>query len=333
MKYRVALFFLAVIGLASPGLGLEPTEQAFSQFTIGKSTHFIYRREGLRVWTNDESIALLESAYSYYSDLFQRRLSYIVNIRDQIADEPSATNTLGLDSSHILLKFPIRFGINADEKGLAYHFLTHELLHCWIGGNTKSHGDIIEALVQYQTDLFLSENNYFPDRNVTEAATMEKDASQIAKAYREFHKLRDASPQAYLRLLKDMAAAFAATKDGQSVEVEPLLRKHLGSGLLGNISAHARSETNARQGWAGIAIQDAGVVVNRVLPASPAEKAGLRPGDVILDWNDERVRGKRDFVQRVGTTAVGTTIKLRILRDNDVQTINLQIVEKSSPIQ
>ena len=58
-----------------------------------------------------------------------------------------------------------------------------------------------------------------------------------------------------------------------------------------------------------------GVVVNGVEHASPAEKAGVKKGDVIVAFGGEPIRNAQDLRNRVGLAAVGTDAPLTVLRD------------------
>ena len=58
-----------------------------------------------------------------------------------------------------------------------------------------------------------------------------------------------------------------------------------------------------------------GVVVNGVEPASPAEKAGIKKGDVIVAFRGEPVKSAQDLRNRIGLAAVGTDAPLTVLRD------------------
>jgi serine protease DegQ len=84
-----------------------------------------------------------------------------------------------------------------------------------------------------------------------------------------------------------------------------------------------------RRGRLGIAVQsltpdlaealslDAkeGVVVNGVEPASPAEKAGIKKGDVIVALRGEPIKSAQDLRNRIGLAAVGSDARLTVLRD------------------
>jgi Do/DeqQ family serine protease len=58
-----------------------------------------------------------------------------------------------------------------------------------------------------------------------------------------------------------------------------------------------------------------GVVVNGVEPASPADKAGIKRGDVIVAFRGEPLKSARDLRNRIGLAVVGTDAPLTVLRD------------------
>lgn len=60
--------------------------------------------------------------------------------------------------------------------------------------------------------------------------------------------------------------------------------------------------------------KDEGAAITRVLPKSPADKAGLLAGDIVLQFNGEKVEGSRDLQRRTSATKPGDTSNLTILR-------------------
>jgi len=76
----------------------------------------------------------------------------------------------------------------------------------------------------------------------------------------------------------------------------------------------------------GVRIADGptvGVVIEEVQPDSPAEKAGLKQSDVIVEFDGEHVRSARQFGRLVQETPPGRTVKATITRDG--QKKDLQI--------
>jgi len=58
-----------------------------------------------------------------------------------------------------------------------------------------------------------------------------------------------------------------------------------------------------------------GIVLNRVEPGGPGEKAGLEAGDVITDLNGQAVHKGQDFVDAIAQTPVGSQVHLTYVRD------------------
>jgi serine protease Do len=71
-------------------------------------------------------------------------------------------------------------------------------------------------------------------------------------------------------------------------------------------------------------------VVRRVAPGSPAASAGIRKGDVILTLNGDRVRGPLDWEVALLDVGVGSTARLRYLRDGQDHEAELQVKELPS---
>jgi serine protease Do len=64
-----------------------------------------------------------------------------------------------------------------------------------------------------------------------------------------------------------------------------------------------------------------------VLPGSPAQKAGLQIGDVILRYDDHRPTDERALLRAIASTPVGETMKLLVRRDGVERTIPVMAAE------
>ncbi|HHH38668.1 MAG TPA: Do family serine endopeptidase [Sedimenticola sp.] len=94
-----------------------------------------------------------------------------------------------------------------------------------------------------------------------------------------------------------------------------------------------------RRGQLGVVIQDIsprlkeafglpgiqGAVVTRVLEGSPARRAGLKTGDVILAVNGKTVDNSSDLRNTIGFLPVGERIRLTVLRDGRKRTLKATI--------
>ena len=73
--------------------------------------------------------------------------------------------------------------------------------------------------------------------------------------------------------------------------------------------------------------EEAGVTIDEVRPDSPAEKAGLKRADVIVEFDGEHVRSARQFSRLVQETAPGRRVKATILRDTQKKDVELVVPE------
>ena len=72
---------------------------------------------------------------------------------------------------------------------------------------------------------------------------------------------------------------------------------------------------------------NAGVLVAQVQPGSAADKAGIKPEDVILNINGHAVQSYRDLRNTIGLLRVGDKLTLEIQRNGKRQTINTSVGE------
>ena len=70
-----------------------------------------------------------------------------------------------------------------------------------------------------------------------------------------------------------------------------------------------------------------GAVVGTVARGKPAAKAGIEPGDVILEFNGKPVKNRDELVATVVATRPGTTVPVKILRDKQEKTVSLTVDE------
>ena len=73
-----------------------------------------------------------------------------------------------------------------------------------------------------------------------------------------------------------------------------------------------------------------GVVVNGVVPNSPAANAGLEIGDIVSRFRGERVRAEKDedvgqFQRLVALTPIGSTVPVEILREGERQSLEITL--------
>jgi serine protease Do len=113
------------------------------------------------------------------------------------------------------------------------------------------------------------------------------------------------------------------------------------SSLAKPIIAELKEQGHIDRGWLGVSIQELtpdltqgmglnsgeGALVAAVQDGSPAEKAGLRPGDVVVGFGEHDITSPRDLSRVVAEAASGATVPVRIWRDGSQRTIDVRIAE------
>ncbi|MFM8758803.1 MAG: DegQ family serine endoprotease [Methylophilaceae bacterium] len=93
------------------------------------------------------------------------------------------------------------------------------------------------------------------------------------------------------------------------------------------------------RGWLGIAIQEmskelaesfglkntAGALIAGIEKSSPAEKAGLEPGDVIVKFDGKVIASSNDLPRVVAATKPGKTVQAEIMRKGSLKTISVTV--------
>ncbi|HEY7285071.1 MAG TPA: trypsin-like peptidase domain-containing protein [Vicinamibacterales bacterium] len=72
---------------------------------------------------------------------------------------------------------------------------------------------------------------------------------------------------------------------------------------------------------------NSGSLISAVNPNGPADKAGLRPGDVVTEFNGKPVKDSDALVAMVVQTKPGTSVPLTVYRDNQKKSMNITIDE------
>jgi Do/DeqQ family serine protease len=125
------------------------------------------------------------------------------------------------------------------------------------------------------------------------------------------------------------------TPSGGNVGIGFAIPSDLAREILKQLLAHGE----VRRGTLGVQAQDlneelaamlqvapgSGAVVTRVLPGSPADTAGLRPGDVIRELAGRPVRSRADLANAEGLAPIGERLRLRFLREGREREVLLEL--------
>jgi S1-C subfamily serine protease len=72
-----------------------------------------------------------------------------------------------------------------------------------------------------------------------------------------------------------------------------------------------------------------GVMIVSLEPGSPAERAGLKPGDVIVEFADKPVASIDDLQRLLSSDCVGAATEIKVVRTTEIHV--LRIVPAESP--
>jgi len=111
--------------------------------------------------------------------------------------------------------------------------------------------------------------------------------------------------------------------------------------MVQSVMKQLLKEGKVTRGWLGVSIQSItpglakefglkngrGAIVSDVLKGSPAEKAGLRRGDVILEVNDKTVNDAESLRTIIAQSEVGSYISLKIMREGGYLSLSAKVAE------
>jgi serine protease Do len=109
--------------------------------------------------------------------------------------------------------------------------------------------------------------------------------------------------------------------------------------LAKTVLSQLRERGSVVRGWLGVAVrpltpataessglpEPKGAVVDSVASGSPAERAGLRAGDIIVAVGDQSVSGPPELTRRIAGTPPGSKVDLTVVRDRARQKIAVEL--------
>ncbi len=164
------------------------------------------------------------------------------------------------------------------------------------------------------------------------------DNSKIARLQQEIKELQ-AKLQAELESRADQKVEFedadepvestqtvVVEQDPGQIEVQPKIETDGmnivigddGSSWLG-VETHEVTSDKAKELKLSA---ERGVVLGKIVPDSPAAKAGLKENDVVMEINGQRVEGAAQFRRMIHEIPAGRSIQLSVWRDGRTQTIS-----------
>ena len=109
--------------------------------------------------------------------------------------------------------------------------------------------------------------------------------------------------------------------------------------VVRNVVSQIQENGVVERGWLGVSIQDVdrnlaesfgldrprGALIAQVGRDSPAERAGLQSGDVVVAFDDEPIETSADLPHIVGLIAPGNRVEALLVRDGDEQSVTVEV--------
>jgi serine protease Do len=76
---------------------------------------------------------------------------------------------------------------------------------------------------------------------------------------------------------------------------------------------------------------DSGALITQVASGSPADKAGLKEGDVIVDFDGKKIEGAQDIIKAINAAKIGDKVEITYWRGNSKRTIQVTLAQSPNP--
>merc|ERR1711991_612570 len=131
-------------------------------------------------------------------------------------------------------------------------------------------------------------------------------------------------------------AIFSPT--GGSVGIGFSIPANLATPIIEQLKKYGKTQ----RGWLGVRIQELtpeiskslglkdedGVLISMVNPGEPAEKGGLKSGDVILEFNGKKIKDVKSLQRTVAESVVESKAEVKVWRDKKKRTFSIKLGER-----
>lgn len=104
-----------------------------------------------------------------------------------------------------------------------------------------------------------------------------------------------------------------------------------------------KAKGKATRGWLGVSVQDIsediaktmkikdrnGVLISDVFEGDPADKAGIKSGDIVTEIDGKPVKDTHELLLVVSSLSIGETVKIKIIRDGQEKILPITIAERT----
>lgn len=128
----------------------------------------------------------------------------------------------------------------------------------------------------------------------------------------------------------------AIIQNGQGIGFA--IPSNMARGIIKQLKEHG----NVTRGWLGVSIQPLtdeiatyyglknkkGALVMEVFPGDPADKAGIKPKDIIVEVDGKTVEDSRDLTAIVADIDVNQKVKVKLIRDGKEMTVDVKVAKR-----
>ncbi len=119
------------------------------------------------------------------------------------------------------------------------------------------------------------------------------------------------------------------------------------SKLAASIVEQLKTGQKVSRGWIGVSIQDldemtakalgidqdSGALIASVMPGEPAEKAGLRSGDIVIRIGDAKIESSSDLTREIASYKPKSEVKILVMRDGKQKVFTVKLGERNTGLQ
>ncbi len=119
------------------------------------------------------------------------------------------------------------------------------------------------------------------------------------------------------------------------------------SNLASSVVDQLKTGNKVSRGWIGVTVQDLdemtakalglregeGALIGSVMPGEPAEKAGMRSGDVVIKIGNQKVGNASELTRAIGSYKPNSQVKVVVIRDGRERTFTVRLGERNVPGQ
>jgi S1-C subfamily serine protease len=140
-----------------------------------------------------------------------------------------------------------------------------------------------------------------------------------------------------VRLRHSQQGGLALNASGEAIGMAVLGPRRvlvIPTATIERVAARLESHGRIARGYLGVGLQPVkldegvGAMVMSVDKKGPSAAAGIRQGDVIVGWNDEKISGVRPLLRALGPESVGSTVNVALRRGGEPLEIKVTIGER-----